>query len=36
VRVPDEESAKKEMLSIARRMADAGQIMLSCGSDEFL
>jgi flagellar motor switch protein FliG len=36
VRVADVESAQKEILAIARRMADAGELMLSGGADEFL
>ena len=35
VRVADVEAAQKEILAIARRMADAGEIMLSGGA-EFL
>ena len=36
VRVADVEAAQKEILAIARRMADAGELMLSGGADEFL
>ncbi|CAH0534112.1 Flagellar motor switch protein FliG [Vibrio stylophorae] len=37
IRVADVESAQKEILSIARRLADSGEIMLSSGgADEFL
>ncbi|WP_434356317.1 flagellar motor switch protein FliG [Parasalinivibrio latis] len=37
IRVADVEAAQKEILSIARRLADAGEIMLSSGgADEFL
>ncbi|OAN18612.1 flagellar motor switch protein FliG [Photobacterium jeanii] len=37
IRVADVESAQKEILSIARRLADAGELMLSGGGgDEFL
>ncbi|KHT61525.1 flagellar motor switch protein FliG [Photobacterium gaetbulicola] len=37
IRVADVESAQKEILSIARRLADAGELMLSGGgADEFL
>ena len=36
VKVSDVEAAQKEVLAIARRMADAGEIMLSGGADEFL
>jgi flagellar motor switch protein FliG len=37
VRVSEVETAQKEILSIARRLADAGEIMLGgAGSDEFL
>ncbi len=36
VRVADVEAAQKEILGIARRMADSGDLMLSGGADEFL
>ena len=36
IKVSDVESAQKEVLAIARRMADAGELMLSGGADEFL
>jgi flagellar motor switch protein FliG len=36
VRVADVETAQKEVLTVARRLADAGEIMLSGGADEFL
>ncbi|UUM29842.1 flagellar motor switch protein FliG [Vibrio japonicus] len=36
IKVSDVEAAQKEILSIARRMADSGEIMLSGGADEFL
>ncbi|KLV02542.1 flagellar motor switch protein FliG [Photobacterium aphoticum] len=37
IRVADVEAAQKEILSVARRLADAGEIMLSGGgADEFL
>ena len=37
VRISEVETAQKEILSVARRLADAGEIMLgSGGSDEFL
>ncbi len=38
IRVADVEAAQKEILSVARRLADAGEIMLSAGggADEFL
>ena len=37
IRIADVESAQKEILSIARKLADAGEIMLaSGGADEFL
>ena len=37
IRVSEVEAAQKEILSIARRLADAGEIMLgSGGGDEFL
>lgn len=37
IRVADVEAAQKEILSIARRLSDAGEIMLSSGgADEFL
>ncbi|MGL5290324.1 MAG: flagellar motor switch protein FliG, partial [Vibrionaceae bacterium] len=37
IRVSDVEAAQKEILSVARRLADAGEIMLSAGgADEFL
>ncbi len=37
IRVADVEAAQKEILSVARRLADAGEIMLSSGgADEFL
>ena len=37
VRVSEVEAAQKEILSVARRLADAGEIMLGGGGgDEFL
>ncbi|MBF8999490.1 MULTISPECIES: flagellar motor switch protein FliG [Vibrio] len=36
IKVSDVESAQKEILAIARKMADQGEIMLSGGADEFL
>ncbi|KUI98862.1 flagellar motor switch protein FliG [Vibrio sp. MEBiC08052] len=36
IKVSDVEAAQKEILAIARRMADNGEIMLSGGADEFL
>lgn len=36
VKVSDVEAAQKEVLAIARRMADDGELMLSGGADEFL
>ena len=36
VKVSDVEAAQKEILGIARKMADSGEIMLSGGADEFL
>ncbi|WP_428771761.1 flagellar motor switch protein FliG [Vibrio sp.] len=36
VKVSDVEAAQKEVLAIARRMADNGELMLSGGADEFL
>ena len=37
VRVSDVEAAQKEILSVARRLADAGEIMLGAGGgDDFL
>ncbi|RJX67492.1 flagellar motor switch protein FliG [Vibrio sinensis] len=36
IKVSDVESAQKEVLAIARRMADSGDLMLSGGADEFL
>ncbi|MBL4830791.1 MAG: flagellar motor switch protein FliG [Aliivibrio sp.] len=36
IRVADVESAQKEILAVARRLADSGEIMLSGGADEFL
>ncbi len=36
IKVSDVEAAQKEILAIARRMADSGEIMLSGGADEFL
>ncbi|OIQ25596.1 flagellar motor switch protein FliG [uncultured Vibrio sp.] len=36
VKVSDVEAAQKEILAIARRMADNGELMLSGGADEFL
>ncbi|KEY90378.1 flagellar motor switch protein [Candidatus Photodesmus katoptron] len=36
VKVSDVEAAQKEILTIARRMADNGEIMLSSSPDEFL
>lgn len=36
IKVSDVETAQKEILAIARRMADNGEIMLGGGADEFL
>jgi flagellar motor switch protein FliG len=36
IKVSDVEQAQKEILAIARRMADSGEIMLAGGADEFL
>jgi flagellar motor switch protein FliG len=36
IKVSDVETAQKEILAIARRMADSGEIMLGGGADEFL
>ncbi|WP_281251700.1 FliG C-terminal domain-containing protein, partial [Vibrio fujianensis] len=36
IKVSDVEAAQKEILAIARRMADNGELMLSGGADEFL
>jgi flagellar motor switch protein FliG len=36
VKVSDVEASQKEILAIARRMADNGELMLSGGADEFL
>jgi flagellar motor switch protein FliG len=36
IKVSDVEAAQKEVLAIARRLADAGDIMLAGGGDEFL
>lgn len=36
IKVSDVEAAQKEILAIARRMADNGDLMLSGGADEFL
>ncbi|MFB9134895.1 flagellar motor switch protein FliG [Vibrio sp. AK197] len=36
IKVSDVEAAQKEILAIARRMADSGELMLSGGADEFL
>ncbi len=36
VRVADVEAAQKEVLAVARKLADSGEIMLSGGADEFL
>jgi flagellar motor switch protein FliG len=36
VRVADVESAQKDILGIARKLADSGEIMLAGGADEFL
>jgi flagellar motor switch protein FliG len=36
IKVSDVEAAQKEILAIARKMADNGEIMLSGGADEFL
>lgn len=36
VRVSDVETAQKEILSVARRMADSGEISLGGGGDEFV
>jgi Flagellar motor switch protein len=34
IRVSDVEAAQKEILSVARRLADAGEIMLGAGGGE--
>jgi flagellar motor switch protein FliG len=36
VRVSEVDAAQKEVLMIARRLADAGQLSLSGGGDEFV
>ncbi|SJL82341.1 flagellar motor switch protein FliG [Vibrio palustris] len=36
IKVSDVETAQKEILAIARKMADQGELMLSGGADEFL
>lgn len=36
IKVSDVEAAQKEILAIARKMADSGELMLSGGADEFL
>ena len=36
IKVSDVEAAQKEVLAVARRMADSGEIMLGGGADEFL
>ncbi|MBB1315159.1 MULTISPECIES: flagellar motor switch protein FliG [Aliivibrio] len=36
VRVADVEAAQKEILAVARRMADSGDLMLTGGADEFV
>ena len=36
VRVSDVEGAQKEILTIARRMADAGELQLGGGGDEMI
>ncbi|NOH78908.1 flagellar motor switch protein FliG [Vibrio sp. RE86] len=36
IKVSDVEAAQKEVLAIARRMADSGELMLGGGADEFL
>ncbi|WP_100753292.1 flagellar motor switch protein FliG [Vibrio salilacus] len=36
IKVSDVEAAQKEVLAIARRMADSGELMLAGGADEFL
>ena len=36
VRVSEVEAAQKEMLSVARRLADAGEIMLAGRGDDFV
>ncbi|MDN3683667.1 flagellar motor switch protein FliG [Vibrio sinaloensis] len=36
IKVSDVEAAQKEILAIARRMADSGELMLGGGADEFL
>ncbi len=36
IRISDVEAAQKEILTIARRLADAGEIMLSAGNDNFV
>jgi flagellar motor switch protein FliG len=35
-KLSDVESAQKEILVVARRLADAGEIMLGGGGDEFV
>lgn len=36
IKVSDVEAAQKEILAVARKMADAGELMLGGGADEFL
>lgn len=36
IRISDVEAAQKEILTIARRLADTGEIMLSAGNDNFV
>ncbi|EEX91703.1 flagellar motor switch protein G [Vibrio orientalis CIP 102891 = ATCC 33934] len=36
IKVSDVEAAQKEVLAVARRMADSGELMLGGGADEFL
>jgi flagellar motor switch protein FliG len=36
IKVSDVETAQKEILAIARRMADNGELILGGGADEFL
>ena len=36
IKVSDVEAAQKEVLAVARKMADSGEIVLGGGADEFL
>jgi len=36
IKVSDVEASQKEVLAVARRLADSGEIMLGGGADEFL